>query len=59
MINRWVEELRERRIKLNVDYSYVFKYGEFRIICHEVFKDAIIEYAQRFGIIITEIFTYK
>ncbi len=48
----------EHRLKLNVDYSYTIKYEELRILCAEVFKEAITEYADRFGIKIVSFHTY-
>lgn len=53
------EALREeQRLKLNVDYACTCKFSILRILCPEVFKETILEYADRFGIKITSIHTY-
>ena len=58
-IEEFCESLADIRIKPGVDFSVVHKYGETRILCYEGFKDGILEAAQRTGLIIDEVFTYK
>lgn len=54
-----VEKLRdEQRIKLGVDYTYTYKYGELHILCHAVYRETIEKYAADHNLPITTIHTY-
>lgn len=46
------------RLKLNVDYSYTFKYNELHILASKYFKDEIEEQAVKHNIQITSIHVY-
>lgn len=48
----------EYRLKLNCDYAYTVKQGQLQVLCHDVYKEIISEYAERFGIRIAAIHTY-
>lgn len=48
----------EFRLKLNVDYSYTYKYNKLYIMCDEVFRERIEEEAGKFGVKIEKILTY-
>lgn len=54
----WEHLRNEFRLKLNVDYSYTFKYGELRILCGIHFKETIAEEAAKCGVAIHQFFTY-
>lgn len=56
---RFVTLLRESRIKYVTDYAFVGKYDEFHILCHHVWKEAILEVAKTVGLTITSIHTYE
>lgn len=51
-------ELQKERIKRGTDYSFTIKYNTLRIICSEVFKDAIKEAFARNNIEVTKFYTY-
>lgn len=53
------EDLRDNhRLKFNVDYSWTVKYGEIRIMCHNLFKDTISEVAKHHGVVVWYWLTY-
>ena len=58
-LNNWIALLRERRVKLGVDYAYTTKYGQIHVLCCDVFKDAVVETAKLCGLDLTSINTYE
>lgn len=58
-LQQFVDALRERRVKKGVDYCYTFKYGQVRVLCHDVFADAVREVARECGIDLVSIQTYE
>lgn len=51
--------LAEGRIKRNTDYALTSKYGQRRIMCHEVYKERVVALAREHSVEIMEIFTYS
>jgi len=54
-IKRAEDILRQRRIKVDVDYALMAKYGEIHVICYEVFADQINEVFGLAGVVIRSI----
>ena len=56
-LERMVAHLRaEHRLKLLTDYSYTCA-GDFAVMCHEVWKDDILEHCKEYGIQVDTIIT--
>lgn len=49
----------EDRLKPNCDYSWIFKYNELTITCHEVYKPILEQYLAEANITVTRWFTYR
>lgn len=58
-LEKLIEKLFDVRIKHLTDYSIVFKYGEYRLMCCEIFCKEIIEMAKEFGIEFIEVFMFN
>lgn len=57
-ISQMRRELREIRIKHGVDYAVLHKYDTTRVLCDEIWVDAIQEVADRCGVRIDTWYTY-
>jgi len=49
-IDLWIRELRDKRIKIGIDYSYVSNLNKVKLFCNPVYLDLIIEIAEKYGI---------
>lgn len=52
-------DLREQRIKDGTDYALLHKYGKTRVLCNDVWVNAIREVAEHHGITIHSWHTYE
>ena len=61
MIEELKSSLADDRIKHGVDYVVIRKYGETRIMCAEVWLEAIQEKVQSLGLVVEEyvVFDYQ
>lgn len=46
------------RLKLNLDWSYTFKYDKLHVLCDAVYQERIQEEADKFGITVAGFLTY-
>jgi hypothetical protein len=53
-----IADLRERRLKLGVDYAILSKYGEVRVLCNRVFRESVKEVMDNYNVEVTEWYLY-
>ena len=58
-LSKMEDDLRDRRIKLNVDYAYTLHYGEMHLLCQVLFLEDILYVAKLHGIKFATIAAYS
>ena len=55
LVDFWLRD--ENRMKVNLDYNWIYSHGEVHILVREVYKNSVREGFERFGVPITSLQT--
>ena len=59
-LEAWVYHLRnEHRIKKGIDYTYMIKYNEMRVLTNLIWMDELREHAKEFEVKVNSWFAYN